>query len=402
MKKNSDKNQNFISEFVSNPLFTFISDGKNELFQQETLLAFANKQKLQNLGSNKTKERDYLTNLFLPDLGSFENNSFRSRYYQETKNKDQIEGKKVDQVKQNENIFSNSNTKTETNTNTNRNTNTNSNISTNINPNPNTNTKTNSNSESKDNDLANTAQPRRILTRSRRKFLKDQGKVVNELDVSLDFSDQSFGFFERKRKPKITENDPVFEKTKTTVRAEQLESEENDPNSFTTNWSLKKKKKRKKKDWLKMGVKLTNEEKRRWKKVFGKKYRVLTESQKRERKRLRDRISARFSRQKKKEYIQNLENQMKKLQNEKSGVNQRLLDLENENKKFKEQIGLLKQLAFSGSIISLSQLNQFQLNNRTNHFNFTIEKQEQEQELQETEKQQFEIQKYSNKQSLFY
>ncbi|KAJ6232164.1 cyclic amp response element-binding protein a [Anaeramoeba flamelloides] len=104
------------------------------------------------------------------------------------------------------------------------------------------------------------------------------------------------------------------------------------------------KKRTKKVDWLNLGVNLSEKEKTLLKRLSGKKNRELSQSDRLEWKRLRDRISARHSRQKKKAYLTNLESKVSKLQKEKSETDQKLSRLELENKSLLDEINKLKQI----------------------------------------------------------
>ncbi|KAJ3427067.1 cyclic amp response element-binding protein a [Anaeramoeba flamelloides] len=104
------------------------------------------------------------------------------------------------------------------------------------------------------------------------------------------------------------------------------------------------KKRTKKVDWLNLGVNLSEKEKTLLKRLSGKKNRELSQSDRLEWKRLRDRISARYSRQKKKAYLTNLESKVSKLQKEKSETDQKLSRLELENKSLLDEINKLKQI----------------------------------------------------------
>ncbi|KAJ6233888.1 cyclic amp response element-binding protein a [Anaeramoeba flamelloides] len=125
------------------------------------------------------------------------------------------------------------------------------------------------------------------------------------------------------------------------------------------------KKRTKKVDWLNLGVNLSEKEKTLLKRLSGKKNRELSQSDRLEWKRLRDRISARHSRQKKKAYLTNLESKVSKLQKEKMETDQKLSSLELENKSLLDEINKLKQIVQIRlqNCSNQNNLTQFQINN---------------------------------------
>ncbi|KAJ6240535.1 basic-leucine zipper transcription factor f-related [Anaeramoeba flamelloides] len=211
---------------------------------------------------------------------------------------------------------------------------------------------------------------RRIRTRSQTKLFKEQGQSLPEF--TLDFSQDIESVKQRKRRRRGS-----GEKKNKMIQSKVYETSESRPiakkkgkcsksapdynTDYDPHRKNRQKGKRKKKDWLKMGVQLTEEEKRKWKEISGKSHKNLTLTQKRDRKLLRDRISARHSRQKKKEYISSLEEKVSSLEKEKSLVDQRMMHLEEENQTFKEKIKQLRELAFSENILTAPLLSQLSI-----------------------------------------
>eukprot|EP01155_Anaeramoeba_flamelloides_P001662 Anaeramoba_flamelloidesa1055812_23.p1 GENE.a1055812_23~~a1055812_23.p1 ORF type:complete len:235 (+),score=79.13 a1055812_23:41-706(+) len=208
---------------------------------------------------------------------------------------------------------------------------------------------------------------RRIRTRSQTKLFKEQGQSLPEF--TLDFSQDIESVKQRKRRRRGS-----GEKKNKMIQSKVYETSESRPiakkkgkcsksapdynTDYDPHRKNRQKGKRKKKDWSKMGVTLTEEEKKKWREIYSKPQKNLTEKQKRDRKLLRDRISARHSRQKKKEYISSLEDQVTSLEKEKSLVDKRMMDLEEENKSFHEEIKKLRELAFSENILTAPLLSQ--------------------------------------------
>ncbi|KAJ3443533.1 basic-leucine zipper transcription factor f-related [Anaeramoeba flamelloides] len=228
----------------------------------------------------------------------------------------------------------------------------------------------NVNNNKNKNNKTKTKMTRRIRTRSQTKLLKEQGQSLPEF--TLDFSQDIESVKQRKRrrrgsgekKSKVIEN-KVYETSESIPMVKKKGKCSKSAPDYTMDYvphrKSRKKGKRKKKDWLKMGVQLTEEEKRKWKEISGKSRKNLTVSQKRDRKLLRDRISARHSRQKKKEYISSLEDTVNSLEKEKSLVDQRMMHLEEENKTFKQKIRQLRELAFSENILTAPVLSQLSI-----------------------------------------
>ncbi|KAJ3446524.1 basic-leucine zipper transcription factor f-related [Anaeramoeba flamelloides] len=209
---------------------------------------------------------------------------------------------------------------------------------------------------------------RRIRTRSQTKLLKEKGESVPELALSFPQSTESVKQRKRRRRGSGEKKNKMSLKTtnekyggKQIIKNTKEKHSKSAPD-YTTDYvpyrKTRKKGKRKKKDWSKMGVTLTEEEKKKWREIYSKPQKNLTEKQKRDRKLLRDRISARHSRQKKKEYISSLEDQVTSLEKEKSLVDKRMMDLEEENKSFHEEIKKLRELAFSENILTAPLLSQ--------------------------------------------
>ncbi|KAJ3428900.1 transcriptional activator hac1 [Anaeramoeba flamelloides] len=153
-----------------------------------------------------------------------------------------------------------------------------------------------------------------------------------------------------KTAPQIEKTAPQTEKANTKMTSKpDISPNENDEQPGTEN-----KKRTKKVDWLNLGVKLSEKEKTLLKRLSGQRNRDLSQSDRLEWKRLRDRISARHSRQKKKAYLTNLETKVNKLQNEKSQTDKKLSNLENENHQLRNEINKLKE------IIKIKLMNSFQ------------------------------------------
>ncbi|KAJ6248914.1 transcriptional activator hac1 [Anaeramoeba flamelloides] len=153
-----------------------------------------------------------------------------------------------------------------------------------------------------------------------------------------------------KTAPQIEKTEPQPEKANTKMTSKpDISPNENDEQPGTEN-----KKRTKKVDWLNLGVKLSEKEKTLLKRLSGQRNRDLSQSDRLEWKRLRDRISARHSRQKKKAYLTNLETKVNKLQNEKSQTDKKLSNLENENHQLRNEINKLKE------IIKIKLMNSFQ------------------------------------------
>ncbi|KAJ6247445.1 cyclic amp response element-binding protein a [Anaeramoeba flamelloides] len=129
---------------------------------------------------------------------------------------------------------------------------------------------------------------------------------------------------------KKTEKKPEIKKTQTEETNQKNQAEP--------------KKRTKKVDWLNLGVSLSEKEKTLLKRLSGKKNRELSQSDRLEWKRLRDRISARHSRQKKKAYLTDLESKVSTLQKEKMQTDQKLSNLELENKSLRDEINKLKEI----------------------------------------------------------
>ncbi|KAJ3434242.1 basic-leucine zipper transcription factor f-related [Anaeramoeba flamelloides] len=148
-----------------------------------------------------------------------------------------------------------------------------------------------------------------------------------------------------------------------TEKKPEIKKKQTDEQAHTN--QAEPKKRAKKVDWLNLGVSLSEKEKTLLNRLSGKKNRELSKSDRLEWKRLRDRISARHSRQKKKAYLTNLESKVSTLQKEKSETDQKLSSLELENKSLREEINKLKQIVQIRlqNCSNQSNLPQLQINN---------------------------------------
>ncbi|KAJ6253351.1 cyclic amp response element-binding protein a [Anaeramoeba flamelloides] len=154
-----------------------------------------------------------------------------------------------------------------------------------------------------------------------------------------------------KPKPKVTvkvkaKTAPQIEKTapQIAITGTKTNTKQDISPNVNEQPNTENKKRTKKVDWLNLGVKLSEKEKTLLTRLSGKRNRDLSQSDRLEWKRLRDRISARHSRQKKKAYLTNLETKVNKLQNEKSQTDKKLSNLENENHQLRNEINKLKEI----------------------------------------------------------
>ncbi|KAJ6243378.1 basic-leucine zipper transcription factor f-related [Anaeramoeba flamelloides] len=110
-----------------------------------------------------------------------------------------------------------------------------------------------------------------------------------------------------------------------------------------------------------LDIEMTEYEKKQLRQLSKEELANLTKKEKLERKRIRDRISARNSRQKQKKYLSRLETRAQEILDEKNKVEEKLNVLEFENLKLKEEIQQLKNIVLSTNlgntnISSLTQL----------------------------------------------
>ncbi|KAJ6248499.1 basic-leucine zipper transcription factor f-related [Anaeramoeba flamelloides] len=159
----------------------------------------------------------------------------------------------------------------------------------------------------------------------------------------------------RKRTTQINKLTQPKTKTKTKIKPKsktkpkpklktETNKQTNEQTNKETNGKPEIKKNNKKVDWLNVGVKLSEKEKTLLKRLSGKKNRDLSEPDRLEWKRLRDRISARNSRQKKRAHVTDLESKVVKLQSDKIETDQKLSDLELENQQLRSEINRLQEI----------------------------------------------------------
>ncbi|KAJ3448020.1 basic-leucine zipper transcription factor f-related [Anaeramoeba flamelloides] len=96
-----------------------------------------------------------------------------------------------------------------------------------------------------------------------------------------------------------------------------------------------------------LDIEMTEYEKKQLRQLSKEELANLTKKERLERKRIRDRISARNSRQKQKKYLSRLETRAQEILDEKNKVEEKLNELEFENVKLKEEIQRLKNIVLS-------------------------------------------------------